>query len=105
MTTTPIATVQEHESFSSGLVESASVNSSSEFTQSKFEEQQVIGEKEINDFVNTFICHLIFFGIFCLSLVLHLLLDLGLISFMRKNFNNFIEVVRNNVLDKDPAFA
>ena len=105
MTATAISTVKDEELLSSGLVESASVNSFADFIPSKLNEQEVIVEGDKTDFINTFICHLIFYGIFCLSLVLFILIDLGLSSYLRKIFLKLIEILKNNFVDKNPAFA
>ena len=105
MTATAIPIVKDQELISSDLVESASVNSIADFIPSKFNEQEVIDDDEKNEFINIFMCHLIFYGIFCISLVLHVLFDLELSSFIRKIFIHLIELVRNNVIDKKPAFA
>ena len=82
-----------------------SVNSINDFTPSKLKESIVISEKTKDDFVNTFICHLIFYAVFCISLVLHILLDLGLGSLVKNQFLQLIEIARNTVLVKNPAFA
>ena len=60
MTSTAAPTVKDQELVSSGLVESASVNSFADFIPSKLNQKEIITEKEENDFINTFICHLIF---------------------------------------------
>ena len=73
MTATAAPTVKDQELVSFGLVESASVNSINDFIPSKLNESEVSSEK--SDFVNTFICHLIFyaffvFPLFCTSLLI-----------------------------------
>ena len=105
MTATAATTVKDHELISSGLVESASVNSIADFVPSKLNKKDVIDKKEKIEFVNTFICHLIFYAVFCISLVMHILIDLGLGSFLEKTFFLFIEIAKNNFVEKDPAFA
>ncbi len=103
MTTTPKVKVQEI--FSSGFVESASLNSISDFTPSKCNDHEMIFKKENNDFINTFVCHLIFYAVFCISLVLFILIDLDLGSFVKKVIIYLIKFLRNNIVEKDPAFA
>jgi len=103
MTVTTAPTVKAQELVSFGLVESASVNSITDFTPSKFNESK---SSEVNqDFVNTFICHLIFYSIFCLALVLHILIDLGLGSFIKNKLVQFIGLVMKNFSEKSPSFA
>tara|TARA_Y100001968_G_scaffold302839_1_gene316487 strand:+ start:787 stop:1104 length:318 start_codon:yes stop_codon:yes gene_type:complete len=105
MTAPAAPTVKDQEQISSGLVESASVNSISDFIPSKLNQKKVIARKKTNEFINTFICHLIFYGIFCISLVLHVLFDLGLGSFIRKTFIMLIESAKNIFVERNPAFA
>jgi len=62
-------------------------------------------EKEKEDFVNTFICHLLFYAVFCISLVLHILFDLGLSYFIKNKFTQLIGSGKETLLDEKPAFA
>ena len=105
MTATAPPTVRDHELISTGFVESASVNSIADFVPSRLNEKDVIDKKEKIEFVNSFICHLIFYIVFCISLLLHILIDLGLGSFLKKTFIQLIEVAKNNFVEKKPAFA
>jgi len=105
MTAIASPTVKDQESISFGLVESATVNSIADFIPSKFNETDVIAENEKNDFINTFICHLIFYAVFCVSLVLHILIDLGLGSVVKIKFIQLIEIAKNTFVEKNPAFA
>ena len=105
MTSTAAPTVKEQELISSGLVESASVNSFADFIPSKLNTKEVITEKEKEDFINTFIFHLIFYAFFCISLVLHIIIDLGLGALIKKTFIYLIELTKNYFVEKSPAFA
>ena len=109
MTATASPTVKDQELSSCGLVESASVNSFADFIPSKMNESHVKAAKgtikEKEDFTNIFICHLIFYAFFCISLVLHILIDLGLGSLVKNQFLKFIEIAKNTVFMKKPAFA
>ena len=105
MTAIAAPTLKEQDIISPGLVESASVNSFADFVPSKMNENIIIDRKEKIDFVNTFICHLIFYALFCISLVLHILIDLGLGSFLKKTFIQLTEIVTNNFVEKKPSFA
>ena len=58
-------TVKDQELMPQGLVESASVNSFADFVSASLHETEANKEKEVNDFINTFICHLIFYAFFC----------------------------------------
>ena len=105
MTTTATPTKKDQELLLHGLVESASVNSFSNFVPSNSNETEANKEKEVNDFINTFICHLIFYAVFCISLVLYILIDLGLGSLVKNQFLQLIEIAKNTSVVKDPAFA
>ena len=105
MTATAPPTVKDQELISSGLVESASVNSFADFIPSKLNKHQVIAEQENNEFINMFICHLIFYAVFCISIVMHILIDLGLGTFIKKTFSELVELAKNNFVEKNPAFA
>ena len=98
-------TVKDQELVSFGLMESASVNSINDFTPSKLKESILISEKIDDDFVNTFICHLIFYAVFCVSLVLYILIDLGLGSFIKSQFVQIIGLRKKTLFEKKPAFA
>ena len=98
-------TVKDQELMPFGLVESAGVNAFADFVPSKLNETESKEEKEKNDFINIFICHLIFYAVFCISLVLHILIDLGLGSFVKNQFLQLIENPKDNVVEKNPAFA
>ena len=105
MTATAAPTVKDQELMPFGLVERASVNSFVDFVPSNLNETEVNEAKKKNDFINSFICHLIFYSFFCISLVLHILIDLGLGSFFKNKSSQLIEIVKNNVIEKKSAFA
>ena len=106
MTATAAPTVKDQELMPHGLVESASINSFADFVSSNLNERNSANkEKEVNDFINTFICHLIFYALFCISLVLHIFIDLGLGSFVKNKFLQLIEITKNILVEKNPAFA
>ncbi len=105
MTATAASTVKDHELMPHGLVESASVSSFADFVSSNLNETEASKEKEVNDFINTFICHLIFYAFFCVSLVLHILIDLGLGSLIKNKFLQLMEIAKNTLVVKNPAFA
>ena len=105
MSATAAPTVKDQDLLPFGLVESASVNSFADFVPSKLNETKANEAKGKNDFINIFICHLIFYSVFCISLVLHILVDLGLGSFVKNKFFQLIHIVKNIVVNKKPAFA
>ena len=109
MTTIVAPKINDQELASFGLVESASVNSFADFIPSKLNDSQVNTEhqmeKEKEDFINLFICHLIFYTVLCVSIVLHILIDLGLGSFIKNKFVQLMELGKKNIFEKSPAFA
>ncbi len=105
MTATAAPSVNDQELMPFGLVESASVNSFADFVPSNLIETRADKAKTENDFINIFICHLIFYGVFCISLVLHIFIDLGLGSLIKNKFVPLIEFAKNSVDEINPAFA
>ncbi len=105
MTATATPTVKDQKLMPRGLVESTRVNSFEDFVSSNLNETEANKKKEVNDFINTFICHLLFYAVFCISIVLHILIDLGLGSLIKNQFLQLIEIAKNTVFVKNPAFA
>ena len=104
MTVTSAPTVKDQELMPFGLVESASVNSFADFVSSNLNEPEENKANE-SDFINIFICHLIFYAFFCISLVLHILIDLGLAALVKKQFLQLIQSAKNTFVVKNPAYA
>ena len=74
-----------------GWVESIATNSISDFQSPKIDvEEQTTNEKE-TDLIDTFICHLIFYLVFCYSLFLYILIDLGFGSFLKDKVNTLFK--------------
>ncbi len=102
MTATTAPEVKDQESMPLGLIELENVSSFLASVPSNDDETEVNRD---NDFINIFICHMIFYSFFCISLVLHIVIDLGLGTFLNSRFLQLIAIARNNVVDKNPAFA
>merc|ERR1712224_1118153 len=109
MGTTAAPSVKDQELVSFGLVESASVNSFADFIPSNLAESQVANvqdtDNEKPDFKNSFICHLLFYAVLCISIVLHILIDLGLGSFIKNQFVHLMELGNKIIFEKSPSFA
>ena len=105
MTATTNPVVKDKHLEPCGLVESASVNSITDFVSTKMEEKEVGLEVKKEDFLNAFICHLIFYIVFCVSLALYILIDLGLGSFIKNKLVQMIDSRQKNIFRKVPAFA
>ena len=103
MTATAARTVKNQELVE--LVYSENVTSITDFTPLKVNESMENTEKEKEDFVNTFICHLIFYAVFCVSLALHIIIDLGFGSFIKNKSTQLIGFRKKTVLEQSPAFA
>ena len=88
-------TVIDQELAQFGWVESIATNSISDFklTQSNFAEQ--ITNKNKPDFVDSFICHMIFYVIFCYSLFLYIFVDLGFGSVIVETNTTFIKIANS----------
>tara|TARA_B100000579_G_C22397818_1_gene650395 strand:+ start:219 stop:536 length:318 start_codon:yes stop_codon:yes gene_type:complete len=105
MTTTASPRVKDSDSNSFGLVESASVNSIADFVASDLFISQENGINQEEDFINLFICHLIFYAFFCVSIVLYLFIDLGLGNFIKNKFIHILQDGYKTVFHKTAAFA
>tara|TARA_B100000965_G_C19122969_1_gene554087 strand:- start:140 stop:457 length:318 start_codon:yes stop_codon:yes gene_type:complete len=105
MTSNDALTVKDRELASLGLVESAGVNSFADFIPSKLNPMQIDSQKNENDFKNLFICHLIFYCVFCISLLLYILIDLGLGSFIKNKFFQLVGLGNKTFFEKSPVYA
>ena len=107
MTATAPSTVNNQELVSYGLIETASVCSITDFNPSKLKENEinVTYAQEKEDFINTFICHLIFYAFFCVACVIHIFIDLGLEALIKERFSKFIGLEKKPFFTKSPAFA
>tara|TARA_Y100001933_G_scaffold241052_1_gene267131 strand:+ start:74 stop:397 length:324 start_codon:yes stop_codon:yes gene_type:complete len=77
-----------------GWVESIATNSISDFNSSKIDvEEKITNEKE-SDLLDKFICHLIFYVVFCYSLALHIIIDLGFGSFLKNKLNTLFKIYK-----------
>ena len=77
-----------------GWVESIATNSISDFNSSKIDvEEKITNEKE-SDLLDKFICHLIFYVVFCYSLALYILIDLGFGSFLKNKLNTLFKIYK-----------
>ena len=84
-----------------GWVESIANNSICDFKSTKIDvEEQTTNEKEF-DLIDTFICHLIFYVVYCYSLFLYIFIDLRLGSFLKNRVNTLFKLQRNF---KPPSF-
>ena len=72
-----------------GWVESIATNSISDFKSPKIDVEEQTTNKKESDLIDTFICHLIFYVVFCYSLFLYIFIDLGFGSFLKNILNRF----------------
>ena len=83
-----------------GWMESIATNSISDFKLHKSNETEDPIEKK-SDLVDIFICHLIFYIIFCYTLFLYILIDLGINSFIKNKVTALIKFAQSRDL---PSF-
>ncbi len=78
-----------------GWVESIATNSISDFKSHKSNNEEIT-EKKNTDLIETFICHLVFYMIFCYSLFLYVAIDLGLVTFLKNKVTTLINLLRQS---------
>ena len=100
-----VTLVKDNEFDSSSLIESPIDGSSNDFISSRLNETHTNVLLEDDDFLNSFICHIIFYGIFCFSLVLHILIDLGLGLFVKNKFIQILGFGKKPEFLRRPVFA
>ena len=75
-----------------GWVDLIATNSISDFKSPKIDvEEQTTNEKE-TDLIDTFICHLIIYMVFCYSLFLYIFIDLGFGFFLKNKVNRWFKL-------------
>ena len=100
---TPEQKIIDHELAQFGWVESIATNSIIDFKSPNIDiEEQKTYEKK-SDFTDTFICHMIFYVIFCYSLFLYVLIDLNFGTFLKK-YIKFIYKSNGNLLSSFVSF-
>ena len=88
---TSVQQITDQEIAQFGWVDSIATNSISDFKSYKVNvDKNKTDEKEF-DFTDVFICHLIFYVLFCYSLLLYVFIDLEFISFLKNLVNKFIK--------------
>ena len=92
-------TIIDQELAQFGWVESIATNSISNFKSPISDVVELTTDEKQNDFIDTFICHLIFYLVFCYSLILYIFIDLGFGLFLEnKMFGLFNFHKRNAIL-------
>ena len=75
-----------------GWVESIATNSISDFQSPKANAKELRIDEKKSDFIDTFICHLIFYVVFFYSLFLYVFIDLGFGCFLENKVNALFNV-------------
>ena len=75
-----------------GWVESIATNSISDFKSPKESVVELRNDVKTSNLIDTFICHSIFYVIFCYSLCLYVFIDLGFGSFLKNKVNRWLKV-------------
>ena len=84
-------TVIDQELAQFGWVESIATNSISDFNSPILNNLEQTIDVKKSDLIDTFICHVIFYIIFCYSLFLYVVFDLGFSSFVRNKVTTLIK--------------
>ena len=84
-----------------GWVESIANNSISNFKSPRINKLEKATEAKRSDFVDTFICHLIFYVIFCYSIFLYVFIDLGFGSLLGNQVTRLIKLKEKNKISSD----
>ena len=75
-----------------GWVESIATNSISDFKSPKIDVEEQTTNQKKSDLIDTFICHLIFYVVFCYSLFLYIFIDLGFGLFLKTKVNTLFKL-------------
>jgi len=75
-----------------GWIESIATNSISDFKSPKMDVEKQKTNEKVFDLIDTFICHLIFYVVFCYSLFLYIVIDLGFGSFLKNKVNTLFKL-------------
>ena len=75
-----------------GWVESIATNSISDFKSHRSSLGELTTDERKSELIDTFICHSIFYVIFCYSLFLYVFYDLGFGFFLQNKVNRLLKV-------------
>ena len=89
---TSAQTVIDQELAQFGWVESIATNKISDFNSPKLNILEQTNDEKHSSLIDTTICHLIFYVIFCYSLFLYVLIDLGFSSLFKTNFSRWKKI-------------
>ncbi len=73
-----------------GWVDSIATNSISDFKSPKINVEEPANIEKESNLIDTFICHLIFYVVFCYSLSLYIVIDLGFGPFLKNQLKTLI---------------
>jgi len=85
-------TVIDQELAQFGWVESIATNSISDFNSPRLNNLEQTIDVKKSDLIDTFIYHLVFYVIFCYSIVLYVFIDLGFGSFLGDQVTRLIKL-------------
>ena len=89
-------TVIDQELAQFGWLESIATNSISDFKSPRLNNLEQKTNVKRSDLIDTFICHLVFYVIFCYSLFLYVFIDLDFGSFFGNQVTRFIKLEEKN---------
>ena len=84
-------TVIDQEIAQFGWVESIATNSINDFKSPKSNIAVQTTDRKESDLIDKFLCHMIFYVIFCYSLLLYVVIDLGYGSFLKNKLTSLIK--------------
>ena len=94
MTSAQVVIDQELAQF--GWIESIATNSISDFKSPNLNLVEQSTNDKYSDLIDTVICHLIFYVLFCYSLFLYLVIDLGFASFIKNETTTLIKLKKKD---------
>ena len=94
-------TVIDQELAQFGWVESLAINSISDFNSPRLNNLEQTIDVKKSDLIDTFIYHLVFYVIFCYSIVLYVFIDLGFGSFLG---DQVTRLIKHKEKDEIPSY-
>ena len=83
-------TIIDQELAQLGWVESIANNSINDFKSPKLNIAEQATDRKESDLIDKFLCHMLFYLIFCYSLLLYVVIDLGYVSFLQNKLTKLI---------------
>ena len=105
MTAINIPIVKDHKFVTFDLDESSHFNSINDITKLRLNERKVISKRKKEDFADVFICHMIFYTVFCFALLFHILIALGFGTFITNKTLQLLRREKKPFFENNPVIA